>query len=520
MKIFTKLTALVMVLAILASFTAISTSAEQPDGENLPVIFIGGKGTTLINADGETIYPRTYDIEGSAKKIVPALVKANLTNQFDEFCDVLYDTVSELFKDLPLDCNGNASNGTGTDFRWTKTTLSWSVRKDEPYRIYDYCFYYDWRLDPCETADIFNAYINDVLEVTGAEKVKIIARCMGGNIVLAYLNEYGCEKVDRCLFYVSTINGVSNCGAPFAGDFEINGDAAARFALDFGMDPIYTAGDDTINELIGSAVNMLNMVNGVDIAVDLVENVYVKVRENVVPRLLLATFATYPSYWSMIGDNYYEAAKACTFANREAEYAGLIEKTDNYHYNIQVKVDDILKKLESEGLDITVVCKYGVQSVPISKEYNLLSDDTVELADASFGATCTELDETFDCLYMKKAERKGTAKYISPDKQVDCSTCLFPDNTWVIKNCTHTDFPECINDLMMEIMRYPGRMSVYDNADYPQYLLYNKSGNTLSPLTDDNCNTTERWEQTFFESMLNVLKIIFSYIKNIIAVQQ
>lgn len=507
MKICKRIVSAVLIAAILITFPVFHPSVAQAAEENLPVIFIGGKGTYLIDKDGNQIFPRTFDFGGIVKEVLPELNKANITINYDEFGEELCRTVAEEYKDLTLDCNGVASNGSNTDFTWTKTELSWSVREDEPYRIYDYCFYYDWRTDPCEIADSLAKYIDDVLEVTGAPKVKIIGRCMGGNIVLAYLNEYGCDKVDRCLFYVTTINGTAPCGAAFAGDFQINRDAAVRFACDLGMDPVFTLGDDGLaNELVASIVKLLRDTGGIDLAVAAVKNVYDRLDESVVPRLLLSTYATFPSYWSMVSDDYYEAAKALVFSGREDEYSGLISKIDNYHYNIQVKAGEILKRLESEGLDISVVCKYGVQLAPVCKEYDALSDNTVELSRSSFGATCKDLDEAFDDSYMAAAKAAGTEKYISPDRQVDCSTSLFRDYTWVIKNCTHSDFSKCIDELMMTIMDCPGRMSVNDNALYPQYLLYDKQTGTLTPLLEENCNTTERWEINTFEALFGAIK--------------
>lgn len=512
---------MLLAVAILASLPAINMLASAATSDNLPVVFIGGKGTVLIDKDGNRIFPRTFDIAPSVKKIVPILTKANITKDYDEFCDALCEEVAKQYKDLPLDCNGNAANGTGTDFKWTKTQLSWSVRHDEPYRIYDYCFYYDWRLDPWETADILAQFIDDVLEVTGAPKVRIIGRCLGGDIVLSYLTKYGGAKVDSCLFYVTTINGVATCGAGFAGDFVIDSDAASRFAADLGMDPVFTLGDDTLlNDIVAASVNMLSKNGGVDFLVKLVKNVYDVVEANVVPRLLLATYATFPAYWSMVGSDYFETAKKRVFTGREEEYAGMISKLDNYHYNVQLKAAETLKKLENEGVDISVVCKYGVQQTPVSKEYNMLSDDTVELYRSSFGATCADLDKTFDDSYMRSASLRGTDKYISPDKQVDCSTCLFPDYTWVIKNCTHTDFSSSIDELMMTILRYPGRMSVTDNADYPQYLLYNKQENSVKPLSSDNCDTTGRWRQSFWQSFVKLIKAIFDYIARAFATKK
>ncbi len=515
MKLFRRIIVFALVVAMLAGIPAYGTVVAE-DAENLPIVFIYGRGTHLIDKDGNTIFPMTVDIETCAKKIVPVLAECSFTQDYDPFCEVLYEVFEEEFAGLPLDNNGEASDGSGTSFTWTDDSLRKSVRTNSKYCLYDFSFSYDWRLDPCETADVFAQYIDDVLRITGAPQVQIVARCMGGDIVMAYLNEYGCEKVDQCLFYVSTVSGVGFTGAAFAGDFQLDGDAIARFAMYLGTDPIFDLKDDTLNELVSSAVNMLNKSYALDLMLTQVNWVYNIVREDVVPRLLLATYSTYPAYWSMVGDDYYEAAKKSAFGGREDEFAGLIEKIDNYHYNIQVKANDLLLEREKKGMDVSVVTKYGMQNTPVCKEYDTVSDGTVELCHASFGATCSEVEGCFDNEYMNNAKLNGTAKYISPDKQVDCSTCLFKDYTWVIKNCSHSYFPSCINDMLVYILRYPGRMTVYNEANYPQYMVFDKESNTVSPMTNENSDTTQRWEQGLIAAVISVVKIVWQYLKQYI----
>ena len=74
-------------------------------------------------------------------------------------------------------------------------------------------------------------------------------------------------------------------------------------------------------------------------------------------------------------------------------------------------------------------------------------------------------------------------KYISPDKKIDASTCMYPDTTWFIKDLHHNYFAP-IEAPSVEIMRYD--MTV-DNDKYPQYMV-NVDNASLAPFegTDED----------------------------------
>lgn len=73
-----------------------------------------------------------------------------------------------------------------------------------------YPFYYDWRRDARETADILNTHIeNKVSNVN--EKVDIVAHSFGGLVARAYLEKYGPSRIDHLL-----TAGTPHQGTPLA----------------------------------------------------------------------------------------------------------------------------------------------------------------------------------------------------------------------------------------------------------------------------------------------------------------
>lgn len=59
---------------------------------------------------------------------------------------------------------------------------------------------------------------------------------------------------------------------------------------------------------------------------------------------------------------------------------------------------------------------------------------------------------------------------ISPDRQIDASTCLFPYNTWFIKGLFHSDQPEDYHFKNLTSIAY-GDLDITSDPEFPQYLI-------------------------------------------------
>ena len=44
-------------------------------------------------------------------------------------------------------------------------------------------------------------------------------------------------------------------------------------------------------------------------------------------------------------------------------------------------------------------------------------------------------------------------------------------------------------------------------------MVYDKVANTISPMTAENLNTTERWETNYFDALIKFFKAVFELIK-------
>ena len=115
---------------------------------------------------------------------------------------------------------------------------------------------------------------------------------------------------------------------------------------------------------------------------------------------------------------------------------------------------------------------------------------------------------------MEKAAANGTDKYISSDKQIDASTCLFPDTTWFIKDLDHNNFPGCVNELMVAACRSEKEMTIYDDARFPQYMRFYYWEDAIKPLTEENEETRD-YTTNIFQAIYRFFKAVIDYLKTL-----
>ncbi len=522
-KIIRKILSVTLCLTLIVTSFAFSLSTSASDtapGTDIPLIYVMGQGSGLVrdNPDGtkERIYaidiPEGY-IEDAVKENIDVFALAVLTQQWDDFCDVLYEKMTPLFTEIKLDENGNTTDNSRVDWTWSRNSIS-TYKPNGKYPTEQYFFEYDWRLDPYEIADTLHAYIEDVMAVTGATEVALLGRCLGACVTAAYMEKYDGEYISDYILYASALNGAEFCSKAFCGELYLDSDGVERFVYD--LDLFGT--DETLNELLKAFVTVFNDTYGLDIAMWSINNVYPNIYLDIVPRILRDTYGSFPGYWSMVGHEDYEKAKETVFYGADMDkYANFIEKIDNYHYNVQVKAPELFEKWTNQGVNIANVTKYGYQTVPVVEDADAIGEDVCNVTEASMGAYTATINTVFNDTYLAAAKENGTDRYISPDKQIDASTCVLPNTTWFIKNLTHKNFPTDINNLFDYIINTEDVTVFTDTEKYPQYLVYNEETSSIVPMTEDNMDTTERYFVSFFDALKKLFECIFVLIKDAIA---
>lgn len=517
-----KLISFILCIILVISTVSVSFAAE-PQKAKIPLVYVGGQGAMLVaeNPDGSkrTVYPIEMPenfIEETVKNNIGIFAKAVVTQQWDEFCDVVYEIFKELYSEIKLDENGKPMNNTRVDWRWTRGRPYRESMQADSFIKYE--FYYDWRLDPYENAEILHDYIEDVRAVTGSDKVALSGRCLGACVISAYMEKYDGEYVSDLIYYAGAQNGATQCSKAFCGELYIDADSVERFIYDIDIST-----DENVNNLIKAFVTLYNDTYGLDVACWSINNVYPKIYMNIVPRLLIDTFGTFPGFWSMVSQTDYLKAKKTVFHDADMEkYADFIKIIDDYHYNVQYKLRQNLKKYARNGINVYNIVKYGYQTMPVTQEGDILSDDICDVRSASMGATTAPVAGEFSKYYMNNAQKMNRDKFISPDKQIDASTCLFPERTWFVKNLEHKDFPYIIETKLFDYILGNEDCTVFTDESYPQYLVYsrNDEGETLQPMDSENKATDSKYKVSFFEAFSTFVKSLYNLVKKLIADNQ
>lgn len=516
---FRKALSLMLCLLMMVSVIAPAASAAN---HPYPVVYLEGYGDTLYTVEGDKnsgeIYPTGVDIGATVKEaLMPCLKElaaGMVSDNYDKYCDELYNAVAPIWEDLLLGKNGEVIDGSGDAYKKGQI-----IYKNYDANLSGYRFAYDWRLSPWDIADDLRDYIDIVKSATNAKKVTLVGRCLGGNMVSAYLakyTEHAKANVDTVVMYVSSSKGINMLSSLFAGEIVLDENNIERFAdflLDYKGELI---SDPDIKSLIDALVPFLNEVKALGLGMDALQFIVDKVKDDLVPRIGLACYAGYPSYWAMVtADKYLKARDYIFSGERATEYAGMIEKLDAYYYNVQLTMDDTMTYLKNNGVKFGVFAKYNIPSIPVYADGDEQADMFTGTKEASFGATTAKLDKELSDSYINNLADK---KYLSPDHKIDASTCMFKDTTWFIKDNAHASFPDSIDDLMAAFINSKGTMTVFDDPNYPQFLQYNEADESITPVegldpeVPESGSNEKRFSSfiRFFTAILNFFRKLFS----------
>lgn len=540
-KVIALLLALVMSLTMMVPcFAAFDTGDYKSD---IPVILISGDGDSIYDAEGNEVFrfsnlvSMLTAVKGDALKeslynvIQPLMVQAVLKNNWQPFYDSLEKEIGKLFEDCRLDENGEVTNGSGIS-QERKDYMANAVASDPKltnggYSLYDYRFWYDWRLDPLENADTFNDYIKMVKKATGAPKVSIVTRCLGTSVVMAYIAKYGLDDIQGIGFDGTVANGAEILSEVISGKFRIDGEPVVRFLKDAKAIHLID-----ISSFITSTVELVVSTGLVDGAIEITETLlYNKLVEGMTSALTLSTFFTWPSYWSAVTSEDFDAALHHVFgpegSEKRIKYAGLIEKINNYDRVVRRNVEKLYKSISASGANVATISKYGYQIIPLIESSDIVADQFASVTNSSFGATTSKLCDTLDEDYIEKRVAQGKGKYISPDKQIDASTCIYPDYTWFTKGSSHSNWTKWEDNLLHEISTADRQLSIDDFPEYSQFMICDNDTGEMTIMTEENCMVTS-WDDTasrgitgkikkFIKALYNWVKEAIYSLKDILA---
>ena len=511
---------MVIFAIIIAPMSAMAEDSCNCD--TVPIIYVRGRSKIFTNKDDTNSPSLPYIpdgfVENALKELVPIYTKGYLTDDFSEFKTLFTQYMAEAYKDYALDNNGEIDNNSGysTKAYW-KNNPMYDVHKPSndvttaegtSNELFKYFYQYDCRLDPCDIADDLHEYIQAVKEVTGHSRIKILARCLGTTILSAYLAEYGWEDVDDVVLYNPICFGTEINNSLFNGEMHFDADAVDFFASQ-------NLDDSLPLTLLKEVITLSNKTYGLGMTMEYFNKTATKVAKYVTPDVMRVCYGTTPGYWSMVSADRFEEARDYIFAGVEDEYAGLIAKLNHYHETVGSKLTTMYKQMKADGVNVSIIAKYGYQLYPVVFNADCQSDMIVTCEQQAPGTLTAPIGSTLSDEYVAKAKADGTDKYISPDRAVDASTTLFPDTTWYIQNMKHNCYPKVLCPLIYQLLRHGDEpMTVFSDENYPQYLIYEgeeNNGDSVRPMTvEDKGDPIESPSLfTLLKNMVvNIIKII------------
>ncbi len=472
-----------------ATDNTVTISCEE-DLKNLnfdvPVVYIIGlegefyKGlSTETEEDDERIwgFPADLIVEVIFKNL-PALLWNLIINDYDSLSSILGEAANELFGDFACDSNGKPNPDTGKKVK-SHSELHDGVGYENAYE-----FVYDWRFDMSTIAAQLDEYINYVLELTGSDKVALVAMSMGNSVLTTYLYEYYYtaenyaerNHIDSVIYLAGAMNGVNVCEDPFSGNIRVDSLSLMRFLHEvLNGNGLYTF------------LEVLYTIGMVDPLVKYVDNLTIELIEHGFNESVIGSIATIPGFYALMGKDRYEETRDFIFNTPEkrAKYAKIIEMSDYYHYSVQATNADVIQSLLDDGINTAIFAEYGFSMAPLTSDNARMTDGTISTYCESFGATCSEVDGTLGEGYVQAKECACGKNHVSVDNQIDASTCKFPDITWFGKYMRHSSEKEYLCDWINLIIYSDEQKTVWSYEEYPQFLIATEE-KTLIPLTAEN----------------------------------
>lgn len=341
-----------------------------------------------------------------------------------------------------------------------------------------YCFNYSAFSFTFDNSDNLDDFIeNYVLPQTGAEKVVLVPMSMGASVVSAYLYDYGDKgQVARVVSIVGAWDGSDTFGSLLNLEYCENA-----------PDLLYNG---VVANLIGEPWGYL--VNGVLrlFRKAALRSIIDEVLGSIVENLLLKT----PSLLALCPHEKYQQFRAERLEGRD-DLKYITEQTDRY-YNIQCNLEKTTKDLEAQGVDFFYICGYDLEFGEVSSDYEFFkfmksspttnSDEIIQISSTAPGATYAPHGQQLSDSYISSHD----AKYITPDKSVDVSTCFFPDRVWLFHRQKHElEYNNTALRLAFDLAC--GKITSVDDPNniYPQF----NDARNVKKLTRDYIPDLNRW---------------------------
>lgn len=424
---------LLVLLIIISSLSVMVSASEKSDYNGYPVVLVPGYASASLcyeengvvrSAWGWKPEDLTVDFANNGLSLLAGL---DLLFRGDDnyFLNAVSNSMEDLFTKMECNPDGTSKKNVRPvlfDAEFTSDKYLNAVYPDGDYRVEldmtrafdeligeENVFYFncDFRMSAVKCAEVLDEYITQVKELTGKEKVNIVAVSHGGLITSTYLRLY-MHKQD-----VSNIvmDEPALEGAYMAADF-LNNKIQLDEELLVNYLEYHSQAETDFDWLVKS-----HPLDIVDVAA-----------EKIVPRAI-DSVKFWGSLWDFVPLSEYEQLKKMHLD--EVESAELIAQSDYIHYEIMGNYREIFAQAKDLGMKINIIAGAGHKIVTGTDE---LSDGIITVS-SSTGATCAPYGQRFADGYVQKESHNENM--ISPWMNIDASTCYLPYNTWIVNGLFH-----------------------------------------------------------------------------------
>jgi len=470
-----------LISVILAVAIALAVMPFAFAKEVTPVILVSGFGATTLVKDGEAVFPPSGDALLDAVGInedltvEKAISELEIWLQDEGYVVQLAAIVSRIMDNIRVNPDGTSAYDVEPIISGAENTSLKAFREQDMLKYVPYTgsefldmesiaerigeenvfnFMYDWREDYNLVADEFKEYIDDVLEMTGADKVSVYSISQGCLVVGQYLYKYSeLEQTDKVIFDTPVLGG-----STFVADLLTPGRTNLNFPV------ILSLVSDVLHielDLTGlSSVLETDFVLG---AIDIGK------LDCIMPAILPCI-----AFWQMVPVDMFEE-KAAVLLDEE-ENAEVIAAVRSFHNGFMSNITETFEKATEHGSEVSIKACTGFDIVTDTNKY---SGSIVDM-EYSCGAICAPYGETFPADYVQAVDNGKNS--ISPNRTVDISAGYWPHRTWVFEGLFHGQAEWCPRSLaLLEELLYTDNIKdAYSSYEFPQFIQSESPTSTLS----------------------------------------
>ncbi len=483
-----KIVSLILV-ALLAFPLALFTASAAKD-EPVPLIIMRGytgphiayadeNGEPIINEDGSVkkAWPLDTDkLLKDAAEVMPLVGIGKLT--FYEAIVELFERTLEPLQILPDGTSVNslvAFPSAGAEYTrvsYLKENSMTDVISEEELIEYAkenglteddmFCFTHDWRKSQLEYAASLDEYIQQVKQLTGADKVDLFGLSHAGQYTSTYLYYYGHKgDVRKAMLANPATLGTSICGSLFTGE-ELN--------FDFKTLVSFVQHSMKTEENFEKLVALIPLENLVGVLNDILKEPSIE-----------QGIMSIPSLWDLVPADRFDEALAYAEKQGASVWPNgklsdeLLENTKIYHQEVAAdgNLAKALKALTKGSNRVQIGYIVGTGYGALNGGGNN-SDFVIDTYLSSGGACCAKLGEKLPSDYKQANTNCSDLSHyhISPEFDIDASTGVLPDSTWYVNGQGHGMFiiDEYSANLIKEFF-WGDVVNVYSDKAYPQFNL-------------------------------------------------